>query len=459
MRFLPLAVICLASACGGSPDGPDQSEQDATGSAFPAFAKDVARAAPQLILGNGGPVIQDAKLVTITFASDDPANVATIERFSDGIGKSAYWRDALLEYGVRGLSSASPQHIHVSPDDMPRMTHGNTKGADGTFHDVLGLLDSDLVSFLVKHATNGDWPRAADDTLYAVYIPKSIPLVTRISTEVGKLDRMDACESFEGFHFEKIRRGRESDTHMLYTIIDEACGDGTIDNTTDTASHELAEGVTDPFASTNDTAALNGFNSLAWTVFNEHQEEIGDACEFYPDVNVTLSGDFAFRVQGLWSNRAARAGKNPCAPNDGSPYYNVVPLAMDQDIEVVVPPRLSVTSKTVGYRVPGGSRTISLGLFSDRPTSGPWKVSAVVGGTASTIVSDTPKLDNGEDRVKVNFVGTDHGKNGDTLKVQIDVDPDAHAEHGKSRTGVVVTFVSEKEGLPKRYTPVMIGLR
>src|SRR5262249_48139963 len=139
-----------------------------------------------------------------------------------------------------------------------------------------------------------------------------------------------------------------------------------------------------------------------------------------------LTGDFAFRVQGLWSNKAARAGKNPCVPNDGSAYYNVVPLDIE-DVDVVVPPKISIPSHTLGYRITSGSRTINLGLYSDRDTGGPWKVSAIVGGSASTIVDDNPTIDNGEERVQVSFVGTDSGKNGDKLKVKIDVDPTAQA--------------------------------
>lgn len=452
-----VTVSAASAACGGAGPGPDQGEEGDTGSTFPAFKSDVAKSMPQLILGNGGPVLTNAKLVTITFPSDDPSNVETIENFSDAIGSSQFWKDATSEYGVLGMRSDPSLHVHIDPNDMPRMTHGNTKASDGTFSNVLGLLDTDLVNFVASHAQSGAFPPPDDETLYAIYIPKDIPLVTRISTTVGQLDRMGACDSFEGFHFEKVRRGREADKHLLYTLIYEACGDGTIDNTTDTASHELAEGATDPFAATDDTAALNGFDKLAWTVFNEHQEEIGDACEYYPDANVKLTGDFAFQVQSLWSNKAARAGKNPCQPTDGAPYYNVVPL-QTEDVDVVVPPHLSVTSTTQGYDVPSGSRTITLGLFSDRDTGGPWNVSAIVGGTASSIVTDAPKTDNGEDRVKVTILGSGQGKNGDKLKVKIDTDPSAHSEHGPSRTGVVVTFVSELPGQPKRYMPVMIGL-
>ena len=278
-----VTVSAASAACGGAGPGPDQGEEGDTGSTFPAFKSDVAKSMPQLILGNGGPVLTNAKLVTITFPSDDPSNVETIENFSDAIGSSQFWKDATSEYGVLGMRSDPSLHVHIDPNDMPRMTHGNTKASDGTFSNVLGLLDTDLVNFVASHAQSGAFPPPDDETLYAIYIPKDIPLVTRISTTVGQLDRMGACDSFEGFHFEKVRRGREADKHLLYTLIYEACGDGTIDNTTDTASHELAEGATDPFAATDDTAALNGFDKLA--MLPDEGNDVAEAVKDNYDAN------------------------------------------------------------------------------------------------------------------------------------------------------------------------------
>src|SRR6185369_6461138 len=195
--------------------------------------------------------------------------------------------------------------------DLPRMTNGRTRDADGNFSTVLGLLDRDLEKHLKTHAQDGDsgWPKADSNTLYAVFVPKNVPLVTRISDKPGQLDRIGACDSYLGFHDESVRRGR--DDHFLYTIIYEGCGDdadgnngGSIDDTIDTASHEIAEAVTDPFASTEETAALNGFDLVAWSVFQDRQEEIGDACEFYPEANIPPAPDFPFKVQSLWSNRS-----------------------------------------------------------------------------------------------------------------------------------------------------------
>lgn len=53
---------------------------------------------------------------------------------------------------------------------------------------------------------------------------------------------------------------------------------------------------------------------------------------------------------------------------------------------------------------------------------------------------------------------TFQGKNGDKVKVNLDVDRNAMPGDGASRNGVVVTFVSEKSGIAKRYMPVMIAL-
>jgi hypothetical protein len=458
------ALAIVISACGSSSDGGDGTgdDQNATATSFPAFKADIAKGMPKLTLGNGGPVLRNAKIVTITFESDDPSNVQTIESFTDQLAHGKYWSDTTSEYGVGPFTSNPSLHVHIPASDMPRFTNGNTKDSDGNFSTQKALLDTDLVSHLFKHANDpsSGWPAPDSNTVYAVYVPKSIPLVTRISDTPGQLDRMGACDSFEGFHDERVRRG--SDGHFLYTIIDEACGEGTIQETTDTASHELAESVTDPFASTDDTAALNGFDLVAWSIFQDRQEEIGDACEFYPDANVAPTKDFPFKVQALWSNKSAAAGHNPCIPDANGPYYNVIPLNM-QDIDVVIPPKRTTTTHTRGFKIAENQKTgnFSLGLYSDADTHGEWTVSAYVGGTAENVVVDGTPDPSKERRLTVAFgngQSTAKGKNGDKVDVTITVDRDAQAEHGtvNKGNGVVVTFISEKKGMPKRYMPVMV---
>ena len=58
-------------------------------------------------------------------------------------------------------------------------------------------------------------------------------------------------------------------------------GGGGVTSVTSAASHELVEAVTDPHPS--DVPAYYGFDEahLAWDVFQQFQDEVADACEFY----------------------------------------------------------------------------------------------------------------------------------------------------------------------------------
>jgi hypothetical protein len=452
-------------ACSAGDHGQTGDAQNVVASAFPTFKADIAKGMPQLTLNNGGPVLQNARVVTVTFESDAPENVQKIEAFSDGLGATQYWKDTTSEYGAGPFRSDPSLHVHVPATDLPRFTKGRTRDENGEFSTVLGLLDTDLERHLFKHATEADsgWPQADSSTLYAVYVPKDVPLVSRISDNPGQLDRIGACDSFLGFHDEKVKRGR--DGHFLYTIIYEGCDDGSIDEAIDTASHELAEAITDPFASTAETAALNGFDLDAWGVFNGRQEEIGDACEFYPEANVPPSPAFPFKLQSLWSNRSAKAGHDPCIPAVDGPYYNEIPIGMT-DIDVILPPKVTKATHTRGYRIPPNQTrtTFSLGLYSDGPTNGQWEVTATVGGTADTIVKDGPPAPSKEQRLTVTFPNggsSFRGSNGDKVDVTVTVDRGAQAEHGVVNTGsgIVVTFIAAKAGLPKHYMPVMIGIQ
>src|SRR5262249_9512097 len=91
------------------------------------------------------------------------------------------------------------------------------------------------------------------------------------------------------------------------------------------ASHEFNEAATDPRPSSN--PAFFGFDDdhLAYEFFNDTQDELGDACEFYPSPFYMddESEQFNFLVQRQWSNQSAAAGHNPCVPAARTPYFNM----------------------------------------------------------------------------------------------------------------------------------------
>jgi hypothetical protein len=147
------------------------------------------------------------------------------------------------------------------------------------------------------------------------------------------------------------------------------------------------------------------------------------------------------------------------------PYYNEIPLGM-VDLDVVIPPKVTKTTHTRGYRIPEDrtSTTFSLGMYSDGDTHGTWDVTAVVGGKADSIVVADEPAPSKEQRLTVKLAGGPDrvsGKNGDRIDVTVTVDRAAQAEHGvvNTGTGIVVTFIASKQGLPKHYMPVMIGIR
>ena len=116
-------------------------------------------------------------------------------------------------------------------------------------------------------------------------------------------------------------------------------------------------------------------------------------CASAPDAFYQPSGDNFF-VQRLWSNAAAAASHAPCQPRDsGDVYFVGVPDAPDR-ITTMAGSSLGITLHQ------GVSRSVSVRLASDGPTSGPWQLSAP--GKTISATFDPPQ-----------------GKNGDTVQMTL----------------------------------------
>jgi len=131
--------------------------------------------------------------------------------------------------------------------------------------------------------------------------------------------------------------------------------------------------------------------------------EIGDLCEVESLSFQRLIGfDLLSR---FWSNSAAAAGHDPCAPPITFPYFNSVPVLPDQ-IPVTIYSGQVITN---GVAVPlGTSKTIDVQLYSDAPT-GDWNVEA---DDAANFAS----VNAGELQFSWNKTT---GNNGDTLQLTI----------------------------------------
>jgi hypothetical protein len=412
-----LALSFLAACSGAATSDPGSADQDATqkkhgdhgapSDTFPAFAVDV----PQ-IKNNGGKVLTSPSIVTITWSSD--TNAGAYEQFGDKLGDTAYWRDATSEYGVGAATSGDANHVRITDAPPAKMTDDDLE---------------QLIANNVKEATTSGWPAWDDQKLYILYVPAGVKVTSK---DTGK----DACDDSEGYHTE-VQAGSKM---VVYAIVNENCkddGQAVVDYATAVAAHELGEASTNPHTNTGE--AWDGFDDLhaGYELFQQHQSEDGDACEFFDDSTYRQTeGDFSFTVQRMWSNASAAAGHNPCVPLDGKAYFNVAPLDLGT-VQALQPDRKNKTVAGVAV-LPGKSHDIALGFFSDDKTDA-WTIEAVEGDGMTTPKSK--HLDVSLDRTT--------GQNGEKAYLTV------HAKSAGPKRGTLVTVISTL-GQTKHYQPILI---
>jgi hypothetical protein len=180
------------------------------------------------------------------------------------------------------------------------------------------------------------------------------------------------------------------------------------------ATHEIAEAMTDPYpGAVLLPKAYDGVDAdhYPWEVALNNEN--GDLCQLDPGSFVRFP-DFPFTVQRTWSNAAAAAGHDPCAPAlPEQPYFNAAPVLA----EIVTVNGHTTTGVKLGV---GESKTIDVQLFSDAPTD-PWVVDAVdmVSAPFSPVLA--PSFSAGAPTLKLEWVGPNTGNNGDTLHLKIAV--------------------------------------
>ena len=267
----PEASLDSSAADVSADAGPD-AEQDPN--IYPAKHHPI----PQ-VDDNGGPVIANPVVVTVTFnyvvgtghettppgvdagqadaaagdagAGSDPLAPA-LEQFDDVILTTAWWAKSVGAYKVGPGKSGG--HVRL-PDSLgPGM---------GTVSNSV-LDDPQVQQFLQQEVLAGALPAPTADSIYAFYFPPSTSntLSGAVSCEQG---------GFGGYHSAAmVTDPLGNSTTAVYAVIDQCdLGNGpvTLDPTTITASHEFAEAVSDPLASTfylvsNDAWGLLGAGSV-----------------------------------------------------------------------------------------------------------------------------------------------------------------------------------------------------
>lgn len=385
------AVVALSGltvvACGDSPkhNAPDASvdsapSPDASVDAAPGYPAQFP--APPSVVNSGGPVLVSPKIVPVYFSNDDTSIDATLVDFTQKIGATAYWT-ALAEYGVGTATSPS--------------TVALTEAAPNTIDD--SAIQTWLAGKL--NANDAAWPAADANTLYVLYYP----VTTTITINTGG-GTASSCQTFGGYHNSVQLDANHATMNVAYAVIPRCTGGSlsTLDLATGATSHELVEAATDPYPMVSPTYAQVDGADLAW-MFVLGGGEIGDMCAQQQSSFTKFADLPAYTVQRFWSNASAAAGHDPCVPSlPGEPYFQSAPVLPDM---VSVPGAGSLK----GVQIPvGQSKVISVDLFSDAPTSGPWTVQAL----------DATQLQGGSPTLSFSFDRTS-GTNGSVLKLTITV--------------------------------------
>jgi len=398
----PAATDTPPAATGNPPaTNPPPPDHGAPSTTYPAFKPEVGQ-----LISNGGTVLKNPVIVTVTWPGESSAD--DFEALGDALGPSDYWKQVTSEYGVGAATSGATNHVRLA-DAAPTQ-----------------LKDSDIPSILSAHlgAADGVLPPATGDQVYIFYIPTSTKFV---------LQGQEVCsQGVGGYHENTSINGKQ----VAFAVVPQCGGK---DETTLSASHELAEAATDPYPMSR--PAYSGFDDdhLAWEFFQQFQSEDGDACEFYREAPMdgTPNG-VPFTLQRQWSNASALAGHNPCVPAPKGAYFNVTPLGLE-DIDLDLTALGGDTATTKGFKVKvGQTKTVALGFYSDQATQ-PWTITAQSGGLfgrSSGSVDLTLDVSQGENGQKAYLTITANTQ-------------------GKTKAELI-TIVSQ-QGQTKHYMPILVG--
>jgi len=265
----------------------------------------------------GGPILQSPVIVAVFWNGNvNPTLMAPttgIGQFYTDVTQSSYW-SWLQEYNTVGLSGGSEQAIlpgsfggqfTLTPSHCPTTT--STKSCS--------LTDDELQSELNAQIAAGVLPVPTVDctgntnTIYMVHFPPDVSLS-------GPSGSGASCVQFCAYHNTGTYSGTgaANGKPLVYAaLMDQftgtcatGCGGNAtpLENSTDSASHELVEAVTDTDIGL-DTA--NGYAApAAWGDNNNQCGEIGDICDSGgAGDTITVSGR-SWVVQELWSNKQGK---------------------------------------------------------------------------------------------------------------------------------------------------------
>jgi len=318
-----------AEAAPSAPSRPRHHPEDTGSASYPA-----PHPGMPLIPRNGGPVLHDPSVVTVTFAGD--AMEAKLQAFGDQVGGLQWWSTVHAGYGVGPATSAGHVTIPVGPP--AKMT------------------DVEVQAWVRARIADGTLPAPTDQSIYLLYYPQTTTITFDDSSGSAA-----SCQVFLGYHstFDVSSAGRT--VPVAYAVINRCRGD--LDEVTVTASHELTEAATDPRPIDDTNAGYVTLQDNAWTLLGG---ENGDMC-----AGVSGVSEGGWALTRVWNNVAAAAGAQPCLPapdSGGVPYFNAAVVHE----RMVASPGTSVSTEVDCYSF--GPLPGAMALSVGAPAGDPLKV-------------------------------------------------------------------------------------
>lgn len=369
---LLLLAACSGSRTGGSDAGnldagpPDAGGSDAgtldagvdagpVDAGFPVGPHAAFPAVPD----NGGPVLTHPRLVTVGFAIDP--HLAAREQFVDWVVDSGWYGAWTPDYGVGPASVIA----HVELPDHPTGQLSQTQ---------IGSILADLISDGgVPSPLLADGGR--DDVLYAFFFTPSTTEIFEGATSCGQF----GTEIIGGFHWESTYQG----TPFPFAVVPTCQFGTTVESDAQveySASHELAEAITDPFPQ---SAPAYGFPfGSAWAYTDG---EVGDLCE---GPIITEDGHSLTRV---WSNSSIAEGGSPCIPQPDDPFFAVSASTDTVTVDAGDSVQLEVDGWSTGARDDWSVATLAYpnGRFGITPSAS-LSASTVNNGQSVTLTITVP---------------------------------------------------------------------
>jgi hypothetical protein len=344
----------VATATDGAPSNEASNPQDA-GDAADADASDASFVtAPHhawpVLRSLGGPVLTSPDLVAIIPQNHPYATQLTA--FAAAVPQSAWWGAVSATYGLGTMTSTAVQ--------APAWTGGFTDANLEQY--VQGLIDA------------GSAPQPSGHELYLLFVP---PAVT------------GQCNGQYGYH-DTWPKGGSSPGDVL--AVSEYCTPDSqdpsqLDEVTHGASHEIAEGCTNPQYGSNPAWVAEQPSSQPWTQspwWSVPAGEIGDMCNY----EMETEGGFAY--ERVWSVQAAAAGGDPCIPATSRTFYDVS----------------NVSSPDWNTVQPGQTLDVSLTGWSTGPSPSWWQIGTYVTNASGGMKGAPVSIGSGPTPDRVGWFGS-----------------------------------------------------